>query len=494
MTLPAGAYTVQAKAGHWLRGEGMALTSVPWVFAAPTGADKVTVYWDEVPGATGYRVRWGTASGVYPNASGVLPADACRFTVEGLVSDQEYYFVVEAEYNGVWSAPSEEDSATPHVGAIPWDSGDAASILQAVRAVIGNVPQGQLDVLAPDGRYYTEDSFGNPVVTAPPGIYHSETSSINYQGLEIPLTRTRTEALENTRTGPYRRVRTDNDTRCVGAVARFYLPPRIDPIRGVSHIYVNDAYRAPNRELTVDTPCIYFGLAFPKGDVEGGVMFHPAGRGGNPPVSYARWQPYLALFAGIRKTLPVAGGDPYNPKHHIPDDGWNGLFGYYLDLILMPVGFPFGKLTLLGISAYDVFFEDVFFTHIYIGFAPAVPAEGEGVRVRRVHSIAQMQEAVGNIGGYARSGSFIKNVGVDYEPLFYGVPLDLPAHVLRYQNGRYSWQQWTRSGLSEQSGSAGVFPLLRQRPIFSTVTIAMFRFRPTGGICTTFLNRHGLVN
>lgn len=391
------------------------------------------------------------------------------FKHHGSDQEQEYYFVVEAERNGVWSAPSDEDSAIPHVGAIPWDSGDAASILQAVRAVIGNVPRGQLDVLAPDGRYYTEDRFGNPVVTDPPGIYSSETSTIDYQGLQIPLTRTRQEALESTQTGPYRRVRTDKDTRCIGATARFYLPPEIHPSLGFSYIYVDDNYGTPKGE-TRDTPCIYFGLAFPKVDIEGGVMFHPAARGdprGGQPVPYSRWQPYMAIHAGQRKNLPVLGGDPHNPKHHIPYDWWNGLYGYYLDLILVPVGFPFSKLTLFGVSARDVFSEGEFFTHIYIGFAPAVPAEGKGVRVRRVHSIAQRQLAVGEFGGYARSGSFIRKVGVDYEPLFYGVPLDLPAHVLRYQNGRYSWQQWTRSGLSEQSGSAGVFPRLQQRPVFS---------------------------
>jgi len=100
LTLPAGAYTVQAKASHWLRGEDVVLTSVPWIFAAPTGANKVTVYWDEVPGATGYRVRWGTASGVYPNVSSVQSGDARMLSVTGLTSEQEYYFVVEAERNG----------------------------------------------------------------------------------------------------------------------------------------------------------------------------------------------------------------------------------------------------------------------------------------------------------------------------------------------------------------------------------------------------------
>jgi hypothetical protein len=72
-----------------LRVEGKLLTEVPWIFAAPTGANKVTVYWDEVPGATGYRVRWGTTSGSYPNSSAVLPATARQYTVSGLVRDRE---------------------------------------------------------------------------------------------------------------------------------------------------------------------------------------------------------------------------------------------------------------------------------------------------------------------------------------------------------------------------------------------------------------------
>ncbi|GIV05553.1 MAG: hypothetical protein KatS3mg016_1128 [Fimbriimonadales bacterium] len=64
--LPVGVYTVRAfpaDAGRWLRTEGRIITEAPWVFAAPTGANKVTVYWDEVPrrdrvsGALGYGKR-----------------------------------------------------------------------------------------------------------------------------------------------------------------------------------------------------------------------------------------------------------------------------------------------------------------------------------------------------------------------------------------------------------------------------------------------------
>jgi transposase len=158
--LPAGVYTVRAfpeSPGRWLRVEGKLLTEVPWLLAAPTGANKVTVYWDEVPGATGYRVRWGTTSGSYPNSSAVLPATARQYTVSGLVRDREYYFVVEAAYNGLWGPPSEEDSAVPHEGAIRWDSGNVSWIMEDVRRVTGSTAgRDMLDVLGPDGLIYSD--------------------------------------------------------------------------------------------------------------------------------------------------------------------------------------------------------------------------------------------------------------------------------------------------------------------------------------------------
>ncbi|CUU34707.1 hypothetical protein DCOP10_11016 [Armatimonadetes bacterium DC] len=58
----------------------------------------MAVYGSSVPGATGYRVRWGMVSGSYSSASGVLPGSARRYTVSDLVSEREYY-LVEAEWN-----------------------------------------------------------------------------------------------------------------------------------------------------------------------------------------------------------------------------------------------------------------------------------------------------------------------------------------------------------------------------------------------------------
>jgi len=89
------------------------------------------------------------------------------------------------------------------------------------------------------------------------------------------------------------------------------------------------------------------------------------------------------------------------------------------------------------------------------------------VRVRRVHFIAQKKEVVKRIGGYKRTGSFVLGVSVDYLPLFFGVTLDLPAMVLRYDNGTLQWQDWIRTGISEQPNSAGVFPFLQQKPLFT---------------------------
>ena len=192
--LPAGVYTVRAfpeSPGRWLRVEGKLLTEVPWIFAAPTGANKVTVYWDEVPGATGYRVRWGTTSGSYPNSSAVLPATARQHTVVGLDSEREYYFVVEAEYNGLWGPPSEEDSAVPHEGAIPWDTQDPNQIIPAVRNRM-EPPYGYLVVLSPEGLLYIEDELGNRQVKPAPYRYNPTAGQVeDRQGnIVAPLQRT----------------------------------------------------------------------------------------------------------------------------------------------------------------------------------------------------------------------------------------------------------------------------------------------------------------
>ncbi len=351
----------------------------------------MTVYWDEVQGATGYRVRWGTASGVYPNASGVLPADARRFTVEGLVSDQEYYFVVEAAYNGVWSAPSEEDSAVPHVGTILWDSGNVNQIILAIRQALG-YPFGDLSVVSPDGRYYTEISGeGRQARATAPFVFNETASTIEtVDGLLLQPT----QRVGKDHTGPYRRVRTSGPAQSTGTRGRFFIPPSRNPSLNIFYIHVNPATHSSTR----DTPHVYFGIAFGNVDMEGGIAFHPAGRGnrhrqtgeeyGVP--SYDRWVPYLKVREGKDKRYFPIVGDPNNPKNHIRYDqlGQEAYYGFYVDLDLLPIGRA--KIVQLHVIVYRVLLgepEEYVLEHLFEARARAVP--NTGVRVRRVISIAQ---------------------------------------------------------------------------------------------------------
>ena len=228
--LPAGVYTVRAfpaSPGRWLRTEGKLLTEVPWLFAVPTGANKVTVYWDGVPGATGYRVRWGTGSGSYPNGSAVLPATARQHTVLGLVSEQEYYFVVEAEYNGLWGPPS-EDSAIPHVGAIPWDTQDPNQIIPAIRAALG-VYDGDVSALSPDEWYYTETGW---IRSRKVPLLQYETRTARFVTADgayfMPMSAV-SDARQRDRTGPFRRVETQQGQEALQVMGEFYLPPPRHP-------------------------------------------------------------------------------------------------------------------------------------------------------------------------------------------------------------------------------------------------------------------------
>jgi hypothetical protein len=150
--------------------------------------------------------------------------------------------VVEAERNGVWSAPSEEDSAVPHVGAIPWDTRDAASILQAVRSLTGNV-YGDISVLSPDGVYYS--SIGGVVQSESPAPLQCDTAQgvveTSDGGLLMPLQmEDRGEGISSIlqkrdHTGPYRRIRTDSEHPCIGARGNFFLPPYRAILPGSRH-------------------------------------------------------------------------------------------------------------------------------------------------------------------------------------------------------------------------------------------------------------------
>jgi len=321
--LPAGVYTVRAfpeSPGRWLRVEGKLLTEVPWIFAAPTGANKVTVYWDEVPGATGYRVRWGTTSGSYPNSSAVLPATARQYTVSGLLRDREYYFVVEAAYNGLWGPPSEEDSAVPHEGAIRWDSGNVSWIMEDVRRVTGSTAgRDMLDVLGPDGLIYSDSGVRHPTTFF--DVSRLVFTLTDFPSFEIPVTNAGREELENTCTGPYRRVRARGDQNITAVRATFWIPSTFSPRFPYTQIFIPSEVDNPdNPRRPADTPYMYFGFAFSGLDVEGGLMYHRAGRG---DLNYPRWQAYLKVVSRGRDRHPAIT-DTLNERGHILDNTEGG--------------------------------------------------------------------------------------------------------------------------------------------------------------------------
>ncbi|GIV05552.1 MAG: hypothetical protein KatS3mg016_1127 [Fimbriimonadales bacterium] len=349
--------------------------------------------------------------------------------------------MVEAEYNGVWSAPSEEDSAVPHVGAIPWDSEDVNQIIPAIRQALG-YPFGDLSVVSPEGRYYTEISGeGRQAQATAPFVFNESASTIEtVDGLLLQPT----QRVGKDHTGPYRRVRTSGPSQSTGTRGRFFIPPPRNPSLNIFYIHVNPATHASTR----DTPHVYFGIAFGNVDMEGGIAFHPAGRGnrhrqtgeeyGAP--SYDRWVPYLKVREGKDERYFPIVGDSNNPKNHIRYDqlGQEAYYGFYVDLDLLPIGRA--KIVQLHVVVYRVLLgepEEYVLEHLFVARARAVP--NTGVRVRRVISIAQNGIGENDPFGYELSGSYLLNLGVAYQPLF--DIQDLYPVMQVYRQG--GWQWWT---------------------------------------------------
>jgi hypothetical protein len=446
--LPAGVYTVRAfpeSPGRWLRVEGKLLTEVPWIFAAPTGANKVTVYWDEVPGATGYRVRWGTTSGSYPNSSAVLPATARQYTVSGLLRDREYYFVVEAAYNGLWGPPSEEDSAVPHEGAIRWDSGNVSWIMEDVRRVTGSTAgRDMLDVLGPDGLIYSDSGVRHPTTFF--DVSRLVFTLTDFPSFEIPVTNAGREELENTCTGPYRRVRARGDQNITAVRATFWIPSTFSPRFPYTQIFIPSEVDNPdNPRRPADTPYMYFGFAFSGLDVEGGLMYHRAGRG---DLNYPRWQAYLKVVSRGRDRHPAIT-DTLNERGHILD---NTEGGTPTRVELYTIGQE--RLVGLRVQPIDpVFGEEIFLREI--AATAKLKRDMSGLRFRRVFSIAQRKEAmIGCLTGYLRTGSYVRGMAVGYNPVA-GIGedpfLEPPAQV---GIGGLFWFDWS----DYYTDQAGAYP------------------------------------
>lgn len=84
----------------------LALTAVLGLFSANAQAGQVSLAWDAVTGATGYRLYYGTASGSY--ASNVDAKTATSHTVANLTDGTRYYFSVRAYNSTTTSGYSNE--------------------------------------------------------------------------------------------------------------------------------------------------------------------------------------------------------------------------------------------------------------------------------------------------------------------------------------------------------------------------------------------------
>ncbi len=85
--------------------------AAPILSSATAGNAQVTLGWNAVPGAIGYTIKYGTASGSY--SSTVEAGSVTSFKVTGLINGMTYYFVVVANNATGTSNNSTEKSAKP---------------------------------------------------------------------------------------------------------------------------------------------------------------------------------------------------------------------------------------------------------------------------------------------------------------------------------------------------------------------------------------------
>ncbi|MBF0502985.1 MAG: fibronectin type III domain-containing protein, partial [Candidatus Riflebacteria bacterium] len=85
--------------------------AAPTNVKATAGFGQVTLAWDAVTDATGYRVYWGTSSGVTISSSNKVDVSTNSYAATSLANDTTYYFVVTSLGNSAESVVSSQVSA-----------------------------------------------------------------------------------------------------------------------------------------------------------------------------------------------------------------------------------------------------------------------------------------------------------------------------------------------------------------------------------------------
>ncbi|MBC8035188.1 MAG: S-layer homology domain-containing protein [Chitinophagaceae bacterium] len=107
--------------------------SIPAAVTASAEVEAVVLQWSQVQEAQGYRIRYGTAVGVYTEEIVLGNETSCR--ISGLKGEVAYYFVISAFNDTLKSADSEEVSMSP----IKQKDTNISSIVGVVRDGIGPV-------------------------------------------------------------------------------------------------------------------------------------------------------------------------------------------------------------------------------------------------------------------------------------------------------------------------------------------------------------------
>ncbi len=170
------AVTLTAKYGQAVRKGRIVLFEPPNLTTAACGSGKIVLYWDRVPGAVGYHLyrRRGKKPFVRINRTPVTSLDPgipthnlYRFVDRGLRNGREYgYRVVAVMPGNQRGVESEESTDTPTANAEPWDTEDAAKILNFVLQQkrdprdLGNVAHSWLEIYAPNGMVYLKRGDG----------------------------------------------------------------------------------------------------------------------------------------------------------------------------------------------------------------------------------------------------------------------------------------------------------------------------------------------
>jgi len=348
--------------------------------AISTGSGKISVYWDGVPGATGYNVYRGLASGGENYASpvnGSTPITAptytggnvYMFTDTGLTNGTEYFHTVKAIGPLGLSNPSAEVSEIPSAYAIPWDSGDVYAITSAIQSHF-YVVFDYIRAAGPDGRIY--DSWQSEPLP-PDGTIIPGTNLLQLpDGSQVPLPNEAgqfeyggggTGAVNappppKASDGPYRKVETEHtyftegqqSHYLAGAQGTFYLPDR-------------NAIRLGGSRDALYT---YLGGANPGGSTDAGVLW------GRDSFSW------LATQATHLK------GGAYSTKH-IANYARRGLRNFTpgTSVAMAYIMVPSASSTYVIVQGWNLLWEDQL-----ICLGNAYPAKYSSAQIKRVHSIA----------------------------------------------------------------------------------------------------------